>query len=72
MSSDHDHPRGGGLAPLAIAIVFALSAGGGLGVALGAVLDDFPRGLTYGFAFGAIAGAAIYAFVLRDRHGPRS
>lgn len=72
MSSDNDQPRGGGLALLAIALAFALSAGGGLGVALGAMLDDFPRGMTYGFGFGAVAGAAIYAFVLRDRRGSRS
>lgn len=52
---------------LAVAVVFGLLMGGGLGIALGAMLDDFPRGLLYGAAFGLVVGGAIYAFVLRSK-----
>ncbi|MFK7739131.1 MAG: hypothetical protein AB8H80_02320 [Planctomycetota bacterium] len=66
---DEDKRQGAGLVPIAIAAAFALSVSGGLGIALGAIMDDFPRGLAYGAGAGVLLGVVIYVFVLRDGRG---
>lgn len=55
------------MVPIAVTTVSALSMGGALGVAIGAANDDFPFGLKIGFSVGAVIGALVYWFALRDR-----
>ena len=68
LSDDSTSPKGqGGPAVIAIAAVLALVTGGGLGIVLGAIFDDFPLGLAIGGGFGLLMATAIGWFVMRDR-----
>ena len=62
-----DARPGGGPPAIAIAAVLGLLSGGALGIAIGAMLDDFVLGLTIGGGFGLSAALAVGWFVMRDR-----
>lgn len=59
--------RRGGLAVIAIVVTIAIMTCGALGVALGAILDDFRKGFWISAAFSVPFACALGWFAMRDR-----
>ena len=59
----------GGPAVIAIVATIAIMTCGGLGIALGAILEDFRKGFWISAAFSLPFACALGWFAMRDRRG---